>query len=140
MIPSTCWNQLTVSGGTSRQLDSFRQFVEGIDPNVRNKLELNEFCLHSIVPIPIQVVEYGSQITLEKYRVSLWGIASNAMGTNRTLVDGELRYCFVTAETFPKPVLENLISKFPHLNFSLKYENSALNQSGHLVGKNGFIQ
>ena len=129
MIPSSCFNTLTVTANDLIQLDQFRQKAEGIEPSfVRD--EINELCFHNFIPLPIDKIK--SQHLLEHYRFERWNCKSGAMAVSRKQKGKTLVYYFVTSEVPPMRIVTHLAGMYPEFQISLEYKNEALGTSGNL--------
>ena len=121
-MPNWCLNKLTVLG-PELEVDAFRKRAVGHSPWPRfQDGENNLLNLHSLVPIPPEVLAAGYDSVGANWEREHWGCVCGAFET--AIVDeweGLVVYEFQTAWMPPIQFLENIAKQFPDLTFLLDY-------------------
>ena len=158
-MPNWCTNELTISGN-AETLDEILEFCEG---------ENGRLDFDKIIPYPepykqmdkeapdwtlgqeardAQMAIYKAKwgTTHDGYNsggyewcCKNWGTKWNASGVTLTDSPDDVCFSFDTAWSPPIQVIEKLASKFPTLNFELKYEERGLNFAGDIFLSEGKV-
>ncbi len=65
MIPSLCYNKLTITADSLKELSKFRRLAEGIEPSLL-RYEINDLCFANFLPLNKKLIK--SQYDLEYQR------------------------------------------------------------------------
>ena len=129
-MPNWCSNELTLRGNTE-DIQNFHN---------KNLDENNELDFNFEVPIPSDM-----QSDWYNWQVANWGTKWTAFDTihkfhwkdNKEEHIDYLLYCFNTAWSPPTEWLSTVSTKYPNIDFCLKYGECGINFSGIYIIKNG---
>lgn len=131
-MPNWCGNTLNVSGAQ----DEVEKFKEQAWSNQETSegYEHTDLSFENFIPYP------DGEGWKYNWCVENWGTKWDACDVYLSESEGELDYTFNTAWSPPENVVEKMIELFPHLRFTLEYEEPGEGYQGVLIGSAGIIE
>lgn len=147
------WFYFTVE--VNGKKEDVKEFIDGVQGSERHGTENSMFDFNNFIPQPKNL--YKENIGRDKkeelnaqgipnwydWNIDNWGTKWNARCEDRDIVhsvaDGidSVRYELETAWSFPSPVIEKMLEKYPHLSFEIEGEEESQEYGVYIKHDNG---
>lgn len=147
-MPNHCYNQVSISG-PDEVVKDLEAFVQGKGPRyadpdpydwgngrrtgvpieaaeIDDSQELDLFCFHKIIPVPLEILKKGYSDAGYTWQADHWGTKWGAYDLSIHSDLGLLRLSFDTAWSPAVPIIEKLAEMFPALEIEHHFDEPGM--------------